>query len=93
MIEHHACEAIHLHDAYATGRGLEPDPVQPVGFHPQGLRNQLHRDTQSSDTRELQDQEDLLLRQTVLRGGTPRRVQTLPPNPEKTNVTQPFKTL
>lgn len=38
----HACEAIHLHYAHETGRGMEPDSVQLVGFHTPCLRHELH---------------------------------------------------
>jgi hypothetical protein len=33
-----AGETLHLHNADAAGRGLEPDPVQPVGLHPESIR-------------------------------------------------------
>lgn len=45
-IEHDQGKAVHLHHADEAGRGLEPDPVQPVGLHEEGLRNQLHRDAE-----------------------------------------------
>ena len=39
-------QAVHLHHAHETRRRLEPDSVQLVGLHEEGLRNQLHRDAQ-----------------------------------------------
>jgi hypothetical protein len=33
-----AGETLHLHNADAAGRGLEPDPVQPVGLHAESIR-------------------------------------------------------
>lgn len=47
-VEHDQSQTIHLHNAHETGRGLEPDPVQLVGLHEKGVRNQLHRDAQVS---------------------------------------------
>jgi len=38
----HPRKALHLHHAHETRRGLEPDSVQLVRFHPSCLRYQLH---------------------------------------------------
>ena len=81
--EHDQSETLHLYHAHEVGRWLESDPVQPLGFHPQGLRHQLHRNPTSSDPLQLQNQKGLLLRQTLLRGRATCRVQTLPPCPEQ----------
>ena len=40
----HARQALHLHHAHASGRRLEPDPVQPQRLHASRIRHQLHRD-------------------------------------------------
>lgn len=41
-------EAIHLHDAHATGWRLEPDSVQLIRLHTACLWNKLHWDAQGS---------------------------------------------
>ena len=74
-------KAIYLHDADAAGRGLEPDPVQPGGLHPAGVRHQLRGDAPGPDPRQLPHPPRLLLRPALQRGGAPRRVQALPPRP------------
>ena len=78
---HHPGEAVYLHDADAAGRGLEPDPVQPGGLHPAGVRHQLRGDAAGPDPRQLPHPPRLLLRPPLQRGGAPRRVQALPPRP------------
>lgn len=57
---------------------MESDPVQPVGFHEEGLRVELHRDAAGDHTCELPHQEDLLLGPAVQRGRTAPRIQALP---------------
>merc|ERR1712216_41533 len=54
-------EAIHLHDAHAPRRGLEPDPVQSLGFHAPRLWHELHRDPARADPRQLPHPPHLLL--------------------------------
>lgn len=39
---HHPREPVRLHDAHPAGSGLEPDSVQPVRPHQEGVRNQIH---------------------------------------------------
>ena len=78
---HHPSEAIYLHDADAAGRGLEPDPVQPGGLHPAGVRHQLRGDAAGPDPRQLPHPPRLLLRPALQRGGATGRVQALPPRP------------
>ena len=46
--KHDASEALHLHDAHATRRRLESNPIQLVRFHAKSLRNELHWNAQSS---------------------------------------------
>merc|ERR1711934_1246478 len=82
-------EALHLHHAHETRRGLEPDPVQPLGLHPPCLRYQLHRDPPCADPCELPHPPYLLLRPPLLRGGAPPRVQALPPRPEARRTARP----
>ena len=50
---HHQGQALHLHYAYEAGRGLEPDPVQPFRLHQEGIRQQLHRDPEGDNPRQL----------------------------------------
>ncbi|CAK0906829.1 unnamed protein product [Prorocentrum cordatum] len=76
--EHHPREAVHLHHADAPGRGLEPDPIQPVRLHPACLRHELHRDPPAAAARELPDPQDLFLGQALQRGGAAPGVQALP---------------
>ena len=47
-IEHNQSQAVHMHHAHETWRRLEPDPVQLVRLHEEGLRNQLHRNAEVS---------------------------------------------
>ena len=43
-----AREALHLHHADEARRRLESNPVQSLRLHEEGLRNQLHRNAQST---------------------------------------------
>ena len=44
--KHDESEALHLHNADAFGRRLEPDSVQLVRLHKKSLRHKLHRNAQ-----------------------------------------------
>ena len=61
---------------------LEPNSVQFVRLHSASLRIQLHRDSPSDHSRQLQDSEDLLLWSTLQRGRATSRIQALPSYPE-----------
>merc|ERR1712216_13411 len=68
--------------ANASGRRLEPDPVQLVGLHAPCVRDELHRDASRSDPRELPSAPHLLLGSLVLGGGASAGVQAFPAGPE-----------
>merc|ERR1711907_527934 len=72
-----AGEAIHLHHADASRRGLESDSVQLVRLHAPCVRHELHRDAARSDPRELPVAPHLLLRPPLLGGGVAARIQAL----------------
>ena len=57
---HDTREAVHLHNAHAIGRRMESNTIQPLGLYPPRLRHELHRDTASADSRELQNEAHLL---------------------------------
>merc|ERR1711964_530241 len=70
-------QALHLYNADALRRGMEPDPVQLVRLYAPRVRHELHRDAARADSRQLQAPPHLLLGPALLRGGAPARVQAL----------------
>lgn len=74
LIVNYSCEAIHLHNAYASGWRLEPNPVQSLWFHETCVRYQLHWDLASADPRQLQNPTHIFLWSPLFRGGTSPRV-------------------
>lgn len=79
-------KALHLHDADATGRGMEPNTIQFIRLYTPGLWNELRGDASSTDPRELPHSTGLLLGPPVQRGRVTGRVQAVPADPETTGA-------
>lgn len=77
------CKALHLHNAHASRRRLEPDPVQSLGLYAPRLRDKLHRDAPRADPCQLPYSPHLLLRPAVFRGGTAAGIQAVFADPER----------
>merc|ERR1712118_307657 len=78
-----ASEAIHLHYAYAFGRWMESNSIQPVGFHPPRVWHKLHRDDESADPCQLSHSSNILFRSSVLGRRAASRVQTVSADPKQ----------
>lgn len=71
-----------MYYAHEIGRRLESDSIQPLRFHTQSLWKQLYRNVTSDNSRQLQNQKNLLFWSPLFRRGASTRVQTLLAHPK-----------